>query len=130
MVAYADPELLVGQWLHEQTGLKVWLDPNWQGNEQFNAAIAHLQRSPGGDNLPLSLDGVLFDCDVYAANADHARNAANLIWSAMTFTLPRHTFGNGVFVKGVTAVTRPCWAPDPKLYRRTAAYSVILHGVI
>ena len=127
---YADPELLIGAWLHQQTGLKIWTDRDWQGNERFTAAVAHLQRAPGSDNLALSLDDVLFDVDVYAASVTHARDAANAIWAAMVFQLPRHTFDNGVFVTGVTAVTRPCWAPDPRLKRRTAAYRVILHGVI
>ncbi len=130
MVAYADPELLISEWLHQQTGLKIYTDRDWQGNERFVAAFAHLQRSPGSAELPVTLDEVLFDCDVYAASADHARNAANLIWTAMAFTLPRTTFGNGVFVKSVTVPTKPCWAPDPKVNRRTAAYRVILHGVI
>lgn len=129
MPAYADPELLIAEWLHSVTQLKIWTDPTWQGNERFTAAFVHLQRAPGSDDLALSLDEPLFDVDVYAAKADHARNAAHTIWTAMTFTLPRTTFANGVFVKRVRA-SPPTWAPDPKIYRRTASYRVLLHGVI
>lgn len=130
MIEYADPELLIAAWLHEQTGLKVYCDRDFTGNEHFTAAVAHLQRASGSEDVALSLDDVLLDIDVYAANSDHARNAANAIWSAMIFQLPRTTFDNGVFVKRSTAATRPCWAPDPTLKRRTAAYRVLLHGVI
>ncbi len=130
MTGYADPEILIGTWLHAQTGLKVYVDRDFNGNERSLAAVAHLQRAPGSDDVALSLDDVLLDIDVYAADSDHARNAANTIWSAMTFQLPRTTFDNGVFVTRSVAVTRPCWAPDPTLKRRTAAYRVILHGIV
>ena len=130
MTGYADPELLISAWLHTTTGLKIWCDRDIPANQRSTAALVHLQRAPNSSDLPVSLDDVLLDCDVYAADADHARNAANMVWQAMLFELPRTTFTNGVYVTGVTAQTRPCWAPDPGLYRRTAAYRVILHGVV
>lgn len=129
MTAYADPELLIAEWLSAVTELKIWTEPRWQGNERFLSAVALLQRAPGRDDLALTLDEATLDVDVYAANPEHARTAANDIWSAMTFQLPRTTFANGVFVKAVRA-SPPHWAPDPKVYRRTATYRVMLHGVI
>ena len=129
MNGYADPELIVAAWLNNATGIKIWTDPRLPGNMRHTAALAHLQRAAGNDDLPLSLDEPLFDVDVYAANADHARTAAHQIWQAMVWQLPHTTFGNGVFVKRVQA-NPPRWAPDPQLYRRTASYRVLLHGVV
>lgn len=129
MTSWADPEILVGEWLRDAVPCKVWLDPNPPAAHWNLAAWAWVQRAQGGDTLALTLDDVLLDIDVYAAEADHARNLANDIWAAMTLRLPRHTFPNGYFVTSCRAFTPPCWAPDPK-YRRTAAYSVILHGVL
>ncbi|GGN39477.1 hypothetical protein FHR83_006713 [Actinoplanes campanulatus] len=129
MAEYADPELIISEWLATVTGLKIWCDPNLPPNLRFTAAFNHLQRAPGTDDLAVSLDEPLFDVDTYAAEAAHARNAAHTIWQAMTFLLPRHTFANGIFVKRVKA-SPPCWSPDPTVYRRTASYRVLLHGVI
>jgi hypothetical protein len=47
----------------------------------------------------------------------------------MVFVLPRTTLPGGIFVKRVQA-SPPRWAPDPQIYRRTATYRVLLHGVI
>ena len=129
MVAYADPELLIGAWLHQQTGLKIWTDPRLPGNMRDTAALAHLQRAAGNDDLALSLDEPLLDCDVYAADASHARTAAHTIWQAMAFTLPQTTLPGGIYVKRVQT-NPPRWAPDPQIYRRTATYRVLLHGVV
>jgi hypothetical protein len=87
-----------------------------------------VQRSPGITDAPLTLDIAVLDIDVYAAVADHARQAANAIKTAMLLHLPRTTFGNGVFVQAVTGGS-PAWAPDPAVYKRTAAYTVTLHGL-
>lgn len=130
MTAYADPETLLADWLHTQLGIKAWADPNLPDNWRFTAPIAHIQRGAGIGAAPLSLDDVTLDVDVYAANADHARDTAAGIWSAMVFTLPLTTFPNGIFVKSSSATMQPIWAPDPKIYRRSATYRVILHGVI
>lgn len=129
MTAYADPERLIGDWIRDTLEIKVWEDPKPPADKWINAPIAHVQRSPGGDDLAITLDDALLDVHVYAAVADHARDTANRIWSAMVFQLPKTTFGNGVFVTSATAVMRPVWTPDPK-YRRSATYRVILHGVI
>lgn len=129
MTGWADPEVMVGEWLKDLLGVKVWLDPKPPSDRWATAAWLWVQRGQGGDNLPLTLDDVLLDCDAYAANADHARNLGQQVWAAMTVQLPKHTFSNGIFVHSVSAQTRPCWAPDPQ-FRRTAAYRVILHGVI
>lgn len=129
MAEYAEPELLISAWLNQTTGMKVFADPKLPGNMHFTAAFNHLQRAPGTDDLALSLDEPLFDVDTYAAEADHARTAAHQIWQAMVFQLPRTTLPGGIFVKRVKA-SPPCWAPDPQVYRRTASYRVLLHGVI
>lgn len=129
MAGYADPELLIAEWLHAQVGCKVWRDPRLPGDWKFTAPITHLQRAQGGGEPALTLDDVLLDVDVYAANADHARETAHAIWTAMTFSLPLTTFDNGVFVKYCAATARPVWTFDASVYRRTAAYRVILHGL-
>ncbi|MET0416059.1 MAG: hypothetical protein ABW022_08565 [Actinoplanes sp.] len=127
---YPDPERLIGDWLRDTLSIKVWEDPKPPADKWITAPLAHVQRSPGGDTLALTLDDVFLDCNVYAANADHARSTANRIWSAMTLQLPRQTFQpSGVFVKSSTCPTRPFWMADSK-YRRVATYRVILHGLI
>lgn len=130
MTGYGDPELLVGRWLRDRLNIKVFLDPNLPADWPFTAPIAHLQRGSGLGASPLSLDDVVLDIDVYAAKADSARKTADDIWSAMTLGLQLTTFPNGVLVKLSQAVSQPTWAPDPKVYRRTAAYRVLLHGFV
>lgn len=128
---YADPERLIGDWIRDTLDIKVWEDPDPPADRWINAPIAHIQRGPGSADLALTLDDVLLDCNVYAKVADHARDTANRIWSAMTFELPLHTFHpSGVFVKSASCPTRPFWAPEPKFYRRSATYRVVLHGLI
>lgn len=130
MVGYADAELLVGEWLRDTLEVKLWDDPRPPVYQRYTSPLVHLLRGPGSEPLVITLDGALLDCDVYAAEADHARKVAHDIWSAMVFTLPGHTFANGVFVKRVTAEPAPFWISDPKWCRRSATYRVILHGVI
>lgn len=130
MVAYADPELLISAWLHERTDRKAWCDPVLPHNWDFTAPIYHVQRGQGEGDIALSLDSMILDLDTLAKNADHARAAANVAWSLMRFELPRHTFDNGIFCTGVQTLSSPFWAPATGVYRRSAAYRVILHGVV
>jgi hypothetical protein len=130
MTGYADPEELVGAWLRDLLGVKLWWDPTPPPNAWSTAAWCWLQRAPGGDDLALTLDDVLLDADVYAANADHGRKVANDIWSAMVLQLPKHTFDNGVFVTRSTCTTRPFWVPSQRGVHRSATYHVIMHGLI
>lgn len=130
MTAYADPELLVAQWLKDTLGIHVRADPDLPADWLFDAPITHVQRGQGLGAAPLSLDDVTLDVDTYAANADHARKVAGDIWSAIILQLPLTTFDNGILVKHASATTPAMWAPDPKVYRRTAAYRVILHGFV
>lgn len=130
MTGYADPELLVGQWIRDTLNIKVWNDPRPPPNRAFTAPLAHVLRAPSGNPAPLTIDDMLLDCDVYASVADHARDTAARIWSAMTLQLPKTTFANGAFVKASTASTPPFWSPDPKVYRRSATYRVILHALV
>ena len=130
MTGYGDPELLVSEWVHNQLDIKTWADPGLPDNWTFTAPIAHFQRGSGLGQVPLSLDDVLLDVDVYAKHADHARQTAGDILAALTLELPLVTFANGVFVKGVWALSPPIWAPDPQVKRRTAAYRIMLHGFI
>ncbi len=128
MSSYADPELLLGAWL-EARGHNVFVDPNLPANAWAQAPITHIQRSPGFGGMPLTLDDPLFDFDTYAGRADHASTEAGKLWTAMTLALPGATLAGGIFVKKVEA-TPPCWAPASGVHRRTAAYRVILHGLI
>jgi hypothetical protein len=130
VTGYADPELLIATWLHDTLDIKVWADPRLDPNWNFKAPVAHVQRGSGLGTPALSLDDVTLDVDVYAAVADHARKAAADIWAALTLQLPLTTFPNGVLVKLVNVIAPPAWAPDPGVYRRTAAYRVILHGFV
>lgn len=128
MAGYADPEVLIAGWLHTALGVKAWADPSLP-DDRFIAPLAHVQRAPGQDDAPLTIDVAVLDIDVYAAVADHARDTASAIKTAMLLQLPLTTFSNGVFVKGVNG-GNPIWAPDPSVYRRTAAYTVTLHGLV
>jgi hypothetical protein len=129
MTAYADPETLLATWVHDHLTVKTWADPTLPSNERYLAPIAHIQRAPGTGEVALSLDDVQLDVDVYAAKADHARDTAGAIWSAMVLTLPLTTLPGGIFVKRVSAVP-PYWTPDPRVFRRSATYRVILHGFL
>lgn len=130
MTGYADPELLVSEWLNGLLGIKTWADPILPSTWRFEAPVAHIQRGRGLGAVPLSLDDVTLDIDTYAANADHARGTASDIWAAMTLQLPKTTFLNGVFCMSAGALSQPMWTPDPKVFRRSAAYRVILHGFV
>ncbi len=127
MPAYGDPEMLVGAWL-EARGFQVRADPDIRADYWADAPLVHLQRGQSLSQLALSLDDVLLDIDVYSALADHAREVAHQVWSAMVLDLPKTTFSNGIFVTATSVISAPSWAPDPSAKRRTAAYRVILHG--
>lgn len=129
MTEFADPELLIGEWLRDLLGVKVWLDPDPPDNRWATAPWVWLQRAQGGGAVALSLDDVLLDCDSYAAKADNARNLGQRVRTAMMLQLPLTTFGNGIFVKAVSCFSAPAWAPDPQS-KRAAAYRVILHGLV
>jgi hypothetical protein len=130
VTGYADPETLVSAWLNDALGIKTWADPILPSTWRFEAPVAHVQRGRGLGAVPLSLDDVTLDIDTYAANADHARRTAGDIWTAMTLDLRLHTFENGVFCTFSGALTPPMWTADPKVFRRSAAYRVILHGFV
>lgn len=127
---YADPELLLAKWLHEQTDHRVHADPNLPSNWNWTAPLYHVQRGQGEGDTYLSLDSVLLDIDTYAKNADHARAAAQQAWGLIRFTLPHYTWPSGVTVSGTSTIAAPFWAPATGVYRRSATYRVILHGVV
>lgn len=126
---YADPELLIAQWLHDQTGQLVHADPNIEKYLPFTAPVGHVQRGAGEGDFALTLDSVLLDVDWLAKDADHARDWAGRTWNLLRFQLPRTTFTNGILVTGVFTLTAPYWAPATGVYRRSAAYRVMLAGV-
>ncbi len=130
MAEYADVETRLAPWLHEQVGHKVWADPGIPDNWPFTAPLITVRRGPGEGDTALTLDSALLDIDVYAKVADHARQVAEQVRSAMRLVLPQHTWDDGVTVSGSFTVTGPFWAPDPSLLRRSATYRVILHGLI
>lgn len=129
-VGYGDPELLVSDWVQARLQIKTWCDPILPANWPFTAPLAHFQRGRDQGDSQLTLDVALLDVDVYAANADHARETAELIRGVLRLELPHHTFDNGAFVTGVETQMAPCWAPDPKVSRRSASYRVTLHGMV
>lgn len=131
MSGYADPELLIAEWLQGRLGdtVKLWADPNLPGNHSFTSPIGHVQRGQGFGDTALTLDEALLDVTWYAADADHARRAAEDTRTQIRLHLPHVTFPNGVFVTGTFTVSAPTWLPDPKVYRRGASYRVILHGL-
>jgi hypothetical protein len=127
---YGDPELLVSDWIVSTLGIPCRADPDLRPDSWAMAPVAHVQRSAGFGQVALTLDDPVLDIDVYGADAGHVRQAAQRVWVAMTLDLPRHTFQpSGVFVKRVSA-TPPAWAPDPTAFRRTAAYSLVLHNLV
>jgi hypothetical protein len=127
---YADPELLISEWIKDRTGKKTWADPRLPHNYDFTSPIGHVQRGAGGGDTALSLDSVVLDIDWYAKIADHARVLAQQTWAEMRLNLPLTTFANGIFCKAVFTVTAPFWGPDPSVFRRSATYRVVLHGLI
>jgi hypothetical protein len=129
VAGYADPELAIAEWLHQQIGSKVWTSWKLPSNERFLAPLTHVLRAPSLGALAIPLDEVLLDADTYSADEDTCREVSRLVWNTMVFQLPGTTFDNGVFVKKCTA-TPPTWAPDPSVYRRTAAYTLVLHGLV
>ena len=126
---YADPELILADWIRDTLSVKVWADPKPPADRWINAPWVWVQRGQAPNGLALTLDDVLLDCDSYAAVADHARDLGQRVRNAMMLTLPLTTFPNGLFVKRVSTESAPAWAPDPG-FRRAAAYRVILHGLI
>lgn len=129
---YADPELLIHDWLANELGnkIRVYADPGLPPNWAFTAPLVHLQRGASG-GLALSLDDVTLDVDVYSKVADHARAVAQQVWAAMTLPgrLPLTTFQpSGILVKASVVTMPPRWTPDPSVRRRSASYRVILHG--
>lgn len=132
MTGYGDPELLVGDWLKTQLPgtVKVWKDPGFPPEWAWTAPLVTVQRGQSAGVVPLSLDDVTLDVDVYSATADLARVVSQAVWSSLILDLPLTTFApSGIFVKGAWSLSPPAWAPDPKVYRRTAAYRVMLHGL-
>lgn len=129
MSGYADPEILVGEWLRDQLNVKVWCDPDPPSDQWTKAPWVWVQRGQSPNDLALTLDDVLLDCDSYAAVADHARDLGTRVRNAMMLALPKTTLPGGLLVARVSAASAPAWAPDPK-YRRAAAYRVVTHGLI
>jgi hypothetical protein len=132
MGVYADPELLIADWLKVALGdgVKMWADPRLPADWPFTAPLGHVQRGQGEGDSVLTLDVALLDVDFYAKNADHARKAAERARTELRLNLPGYTWESGVTVSGVTTVAAPFWAPDPNLYRRSASYRVVLHGLL
>lgn len=129
-VRYADPETLVAEWLHDQLGVKTWADPVLPDRWDYTAPLVHVQRGVGEGDVAPTLDVAILDVDVLAKLADNARRVAELVRAELRLTLPHHTFANGVFVQATSTVSAPAWLPDPSLFRRGAAYRLVLHGVI
>lgn len=144
MTGFADPEILVAAWLKTRLGdtVKVWANPTLPYGWQFDAPLVHIQRGQDFAEPALSLDLALLDIETYAAEPDNARALADRIRGLMRLELPLTTFDNGIFCKAVETVSAPCWAPfrdpaasnrsgtSPAVARRSAAYRVILHGLI
>ena len=130
MGGYADPERLVADWLHERLGCKMWADPRLPADWPFDAPLGHVQRGQDTGDAALTLDMAILDVDFYAKVADHARQAADRARTELRLNLPGHTWPSGVTVSGVTTVAAPFWAPDPNVYRRSATYRVVLHGLL
>jgi hypothetical protein len=142
VTGYADPEVLIQTWLHEQTAAKTWADPRLPGNWSFTAPLVHVQRGQDFGDERLSLDIALIDIDVYGKDPDHTRALAEQVRGLMRLALPLHTFDSGVFVKAVFTVMAPTWLPyrdpggstrqaiDPNIARRGSTYRVVLHGMV
>ncbi len=128
---YADAETRIAGWLGDQlTGFKLWADPVLPHNWNFTAPIGHVQRSPGEGDAALTLDSAILDVGWYAADADKARKLAERTRWLIRFELPKFTWADGVTVNGTSTITAPFWGADPSVYRRSASYRVILHGVV
>ena len=127
---YADPELLVAEWLHGQLSVKTWADPELPERWDYTAPLVWIQRGQGSGDTVLTLDDVLLDVAVLAKIADNARETAELVRREIRLNLPLTTFDNGVFCTGSSTFSAPSWAPATGVFRREATYRVILHGVV
>jgi hypothetical protein len=130
VTAYADAETRLATWLHGRLGCKVWADPELPHNYDFNAPIGWLQRSAGEGDSALTLDSGIYDLGFYGKTADHVRTYAEKARYEIRYVLPGYTWDDGVTVSGTFTVSAPFWAPDPSVFRRSAAYRVVLHGLI
>lgn len=128
MTGYADPELLVSAWLAERLGVPVRADPRLPSNWNFTAPIGRVQRGQGFGDARYNLDTAVLDIDWFAKNADHARAIAERTRLEMRLHLPGTTFGS-VLVTAVDTFAAPSWAPDPSVFRRTAAYQIVFAGM-
>lgn len=129
MTGYADPELLVSEWLRERLDCKMWADPRLPSDWPFEAPLGHVQRGGGSGDTVLTLDVALLDLDFYAKVADNARVMAERARTELRLHLPGYTWPDGVTVSGVETVTAPFWAPDP-VFKRSATYRVVLHSAV
>ncbi len=130
MAGYPDGENLVTKWLQAQLGAQMTDDPDILQYAPFHEPLGHVQRAAGEGDTRLTLDSMILDIDWLAEVADHAREFAHRTWNLMRFELPLHTFDNGIFCTGVQTLSAPAWAPATGVYRRSASYRVILHGLI
>lgn len=130
MAGYPDGELLVAEWLQAHLGAQVYADPDISRHMPFHSPAGHVQRGSGEGDTFLTLDSMILDVDWYAEEADHARDFAGRTWDLMRLALPQHTWASGVTVSGVRTISAPSWAPAIGVYRRSAAYRVILHGLV
>lgn len=129
MPAYVDAELFLAGWLKDTLNIKTWADPKLNEGWRYEAPITHVQRAPGEGDTALTLDSALLDVDTLAARADHARATAEQVRYAIRVLLPGYTHpDNGLFVKSTQTLMAPVWLPDPKVYRRSATYRLILHS--
>lgn len=127
---YADPETRIAEWLHTKLKCKMWADRDLPANYDFTAPIGHLQRAAGEGDSVLTLDTAVLDLDFYGRDADRVRAYAEQARYEIRLNLRGYTWPDGVTVNGATTISAPTWAPDPQVFRRTAAYRVILHGLI
>ncbi len=127
---YADGETRIAEWLRTRLECKMWADPRLPADHDFTAPIGHLQRAPGEGDTALTLDAGIYDLDFYGAEPDRVRAYAEQARAELRLNLPQHTWADGVTVTGVFTVSAPTWGPGLGLYRRSAAYRIILHGVI
>ena len=125
---YADVETFLAEWLKTTLTIKTWADPKLNEEWRYEAPLTHVQRAPGEGDNALTLDSALLDLDTYAARADHARMVAEQIRYAIRVVLPLHTAPSGLFIKATQTVMAPVWLPDPRVYRRSATYRLILHS--
>ena len=125
-MAYVDVEQLLTTYIAARRGCRAVTE--LPADLTGNLPLAQVRRIAGGD-LTLTLDAVIVDVDVYAADRASAHVLAEQIRTDFRTNLTGYRFGGGTVAR-VETINGPYWVPydNTNLRRYTAAYRVTVHS--